>query len=166
MKVVIKDKRSNPRIILIDGRRYILPSNKEIVKNISQSAFAYLKRCSWLEIREYKEDKSSSISPVSDNNQTMEMTKEDKKDEVKGSVVEVINEDPVELVSKEELPKPKEVVVEKQVEESVSEPVVEVKEINYSSFSKKELRSMIEEKGGDPSGMSKANMIDWLKANV
>ena len=147
MKVIIRDKRSNPRITMIDGRRYILPSNKEIVKDISFCTFNALKNCSWLEIREYKKEVVSDKA-------------EESKQEDLGSIVEVVDEKLVELPKQENKEPVKVSLNEEQVEE------VEEKKVDYSALTKRELRVMIEEKGGDTAGMSKANMIDWLKANT
>ena len=133
MKVVLKDKRRNTRVIFIDGRRYILPSNKEVIKDISKMAFNILSKYSFLEIRVCEE-----LEKVEDN----------KKEPSHKS--EIIKEEP-----KVEEPK----VEEPKVEEPIPEKV------DYSSMKKKELKAILEERGCDTSGMSKANMLDWLKEN-
>ena len=54
------------------------------------------------------------------------------------------------------------------VKEEKSVEVVEEEKstVNYSSLTKKELRILLEGKGVDTSGMSKANMVDWLNSNT
>ena len=184
MKVILKDKRSNPRITFIDGKRYILPSNKEVIKDISRNAFLYLSQCAWLEVRKYIEPKvveqkpeetEPPISNIESNESAIE-NKESVKDAVENSVNE--NNTVTTNVVLVEEPEIREDVVDEKptedihVEESVITPSNEeivadssVEEVNYSSMSKRELKSVIEKMGGDPSGMSKANMLDWLKNN-
>ena len=136
MKVVLKDKRRNTRVIFIDGRRYILPSNKEVIKDISKMAFNILSKYSFLEIRVCEE-----LEKVEDN----------KKEPSHKS--EIIKEEPKVVEPKVVEPK----------EEPKEEPIPE--KVDYSSMKKKELKAILEERGCDTSGMSKANMLDWLKEN-
>ncbi len=174
MKVVLKDKRNNPRIIYIDGKRYVLPSNKEVIKEISRNAYNYLSQCSWIEVRKYVEVKTTESDP------TKELDVSTIENKILTNVVEVVDPvvetvDPVietvdDEVSTEEFIEP--VIVNS---ESVKAEDIELENksldkeketesvINYAAMSKKELRAVIEEMGGDSSGMSKANMLDWLK---
>ena len=195
MKVILKDKRNNPRIIYIDGKRYVLPSNKEVIKEISRKAYLYLLQCSWIEVKKYIEPKveesktESSTNEVKNeskekNNKTEEKLTEEnteyikentniesKENEIKPMVDSVV--DSKESFIKEDIPATNVVEIvenidnsDENVETVVSEKTNEVENtIDYSSMSKKELRAIIEEKGGDTTGMSKANMLDWLKNN-
>ena len=179
MKVVLKDKRNNPRIIYIDGKRYVLPSNKEVIKEISRNAYNYLSQCSWIEVRKYVEVKTSESEPtkeldvnIIENNITTNVV------EVVDDVVETV--DPVVETVNEEV-STEDILSDENVEpvlvnsENVKAEEIELENnnsdkekdtesvINYAAMSKKELRAVIEEMGGDSSGMSKANMLDWLK---
>ena len=180
MKVILKDKRNNPRITFIDGKRYILPSNKEVVKDISRNAYLYLSQCSWIEVRKYVEPKVVEQKPEetetpSSDTEPKEIIIENK-ESVKEEIVEPVKESNtvatnVVLVEEPEIKEDvvtenpvEEVVIDSQNEE-VTEDTTPVEEVNYTSMSKRELKAIIESKGGDPSGMSKANMLDWLKNN-
>lgn len=145
MKVVLKDKRRNTRVIFIDGRRYILPSNKDVIKDISKMAFNILSKYSFLEIRVCDE-----LEKVEDNKKEPSHKSEILKEEPK--------EEPKVEESKEESKE------EPKVEESKEELIPE--KVDYSSMKKKELKVILEERGCDTSGMSKANMLDWLKENL
>lgn len=172
MKVVLKDKRNNPRIIYIDGKRYVLPSNKEVIKEISRNAYNYLSQCSWIEVRKYVEVKTSESEPTKELDvNTIENNITTNVIEVVDPVVETVNEE----VSTEDILSDENVEPVLVNSESVKAEKVEFENknsdkekdtesvINYAAMSKKELRAIIEEMGGDSSGMSKANMLDWLK---
>lgn len=165
MKVYIRDKRSTPRIIYIDGKKFYLGSKKEYLKDISPNALHALSQKEYLEIRPFEEE----------NHENCDMKEEVKEaPSPKADVVEAKPEVISELKKEEIKNEPeivdevKEPVVEEMVEEK--EPEQEVEEEaddkpNYASMTKKVLKGIIEEKGGDPSGMSKSNMVDWLNAN-
>ena len=162
MKVVLKDKRRNPRIMSIDGKRFIFPSNKEIVKDISLFAFKELSKCNWIEVREYKDtvegkvELGKGIDSIVEPPSVMEPEKVEV-DSPKEEVEEIISN------IKEELAPAVDSVKEEKSVEVVEE---EKSTVNYSSLTKKELRILLEGKGVDTSGMSKANMVDWLNSNT
>lgn len=192
MKVYLRDKRVNPRVIYIDGKRYVLPSNKEVVKEISRAAFNNLSAMNCISIREYTEpeEEGNLVEAPAEEQPKKEETKPvntQKKPEPEVDVSGLVVEDKLEdssIVSSVEEPKHEEAPkVEEPVEENKEEaPVEEAKsedtpvqeeanpegeeKPNYSSLTKKELKALVEEKGGDTSGMTKANLIDWLNANA
>lgn len=176
MKVYLRDKRRNPHVIYIDGKRYVLPTNKEIVKDISRSAFNNLSAMACISVREYIETNvNSSLEPVPDKQHVKEekvievSKKEEPVVDVSGLVVEDKLEDSTlvssisENVESEESPKK-----ESYIEEALSEEIKsdDASRQDYSSLSKKELKALVEEKGGDPSGMTKSNLVDWLNSNA
>ena len=183
MKVYLRDKRVTPRVVYIDGKRYVLPSNKEVVKEISRAAFNNLSAMNCISIREYiepensgniveapaeeqpkKEETKPVEAPKKEDSPKDEVKKEEPEVDVSGLVVEDKLEDS-HIVSPVEEPK-QEVSVEENKEES--KPVEEkpATKVDYSSLTKKELKALVEEKGGDPTGMNKANLVDWLNANA
>jgi hypothetical protein len=51
MKVYITDLRVKPRIVYIDGKRYIFPSRKEVLRDISKTAYLGLEKTPYLKLR-------------------------------------------------------------------------------------------------------------------
>ena len=147
MKVYITDIRNNPRIVYIDGRRYVFPSRKEVLKDISLSAYRTLSKTPYIHVRlESQED--STVEEI----QVEEPKKEIVKEETSKEEIKVVEEKvEAEIIPLEEVTP----VLEEQVSNTP----------DYSSMTKKELRSVLEEKGVDTSGMTKSNMLDWLKEN-
>lgn len=165
MKVYIRDKRSNPRIIYIDGKKFYLGSKKEYLKDISPNALHALSQKEYLEIRPFEEEKQEVCG---------------KNEDIKEAPVS--KEEPLDILDlkKEEIKDEHGCIEEVEVKESVIEEMYytgdskedkEVKEIvedkpDYSSMTKKVLKGIVEDKGGDPTGMSKSNMVDWLNAHA
>lgn len=51
MKVYITDLRVKPRVVYIDGKRYIFPSRKEVLRDISKTAYLCLEKTPYLKLR-------------------------------------------------------------------------------------------------------------------
>ena len=180
MKVYLRDKRANPRVIYIDGKRFVLPSSKEVVQDISRSAFNNLSAMGCISIREYVEEENVEVQE--EVVEEREIKAASKPNEVKpaptpdvdvsGLVVEDKLEDstivsPVEEPKAEE-PKAEEPKAEepKSEEPKSEEPKAEETKPDYSSMTKTQLKEVVKEKGGDPSGMTKANLLDWLNSHA
>lgn len=174
MKVYLKDIRINPRSICLEGKRLAFPSKKEVLLDVSAGTIAYLKTLPFIKLRDYQEECKGEIKEVIEEAPKEEPIEEAPKEEihpVKEEAVEIKEEPKIEEPKTEE-PKIEEPQIEEikndtaevlQDSEIVSQEEVTV---DYSSMSKKELRELIESKGGDPHGMAKSNMVDWLKANA
>lgn len=171
MKVYITDTRRDTRIIVIDGRHIILPSKKEVLRDISTSAFRSLSTLPFIKLRVYEEPKqveqpkveaqpetlaeSSPVEePVVAKNETVEQ-------EPSTSVIVEQEEASTEEPKIESMGETTPVVEETPVEENTQpEPV------DYSKLTKKELKEMAEAKGCDTTGMVKADLVQWLTENA
>ena len=181
MKVYIRDKRANPRVIYIDGHKYYLGANKEYLNDISATAYKLLSQKEYIEMRPYEDAVKEEF--VKELEKADLLNSEPAKEEAIKKPVRPSDEATEEDAAKvqEEAKAPVEVVeepkndafdepcsgddsVEVKAEEKV-EGTVEEKP-DYSSMTKKVLKGIVEEKGGDPTGMTKANMIEWLEANA
>ena len=174
MKVLITDLRNNPRIIHIDGRRFILPSRKEILHEMSRGAYDTLSNFPFIRVRPVEENILEPIKeePIKEEPIKEEPIKEEpiKEEPIKEEPIkeEPIKEEPTrnnisEVVNSTEVLH--ESVIVSQEEPVVEEPVVEESNdtVDYSSMTKKELRALLEEKGVDTTGMTKAVMLETLK---
>ena len=170
MKVLIRDRRAKPRVIYIDGHKFVLPCNKEVLMDIKEDTCDSLRNLSYLTVSEYEEMNDTSISEsVSTNEQEIDnesIHSESNNDPVVNTDVAPVQESINEIVditpdTVDEIP-----MVDMSSDASDRNITETMPQVDYSSMTKKALRSLIEEKGGDATGMTKSNMIDWLNANV
>ena len=175
MKVYIRDKRANPRVIYIDGHKYYLGANKEYLNDISPTAYKLLSQKEYIEMRPYEDAVKEEF--VKELEKADLLNSEPAKEEVIKEPVrpsdEATEEDAVRAQAEAKAPVE---VAEEPKNDASSEPCsgddeVKVEEKveekpDYSSMTKKVLKGIVEEKGGDPTGMTKANMIEWLEANA
>ena len=165
MKIYITDIRNNPRIVYIDGKRFILPSKKEIIKDVSKGSYEALSKLPFMKVRPVEEEpvveepKAEDLIAEEPVKEEPKVVEEAPKEEAVPEMVnasEVLNESVI--VSQEE------VVEEPKEEIPAEEPAKEEdKAVDYSSMSKKELRAVLEGKGVDTTGMTKAVMLEKLK---
>ncbi len=173
MKIYITDIRNNPRIVYIDGKRFILPSKKEIIKDVSKGSYEALSKLPFMKVRPVEEEpvveepKAEDLiaeEPVSSGD--MEEVKEEPKVVVEAPKEEAVPEmvNASEVLTESVIVSQEEVAEEPKAEIPAEEPAKEEdKAVDYSSMSKKELRAVLGEKGVDTTGMTKAVMLEKLK---
>ena len=173
MKVYITDTRRDTRIIVIDGRHIILPSKKEVLRDISTSAFRSLSTLPFIKLRVYEEPKvgQPKVEPEA-------QAESAQVEEPVGAKNEIAEQEPSTsvIVEQEETStgEPKEdsidettpVVEETPVEENQTENNPQSEPVDYSKLTKKELKEMAEARGCDTTGMVKADLVQWLTENA
>lgn len=186
MKVSITDMRINTRIVNIEGKQFVFPSKKEVVRDISVRAYNLIKQFPFLKVvpveipyTEAGIEQHSDITKLYGENAVADTISETS---FKGEVEEVKDdnigvedhkeednkiEEPRNMRLEEVKPLANDTEAQEVMEgSSIVDPNVEYsKPVDYQSMSKRDLRALMESKGGDPQGMSKANMVAWLEKN-
>ena len=177
MKVIITDKRETPRVIYIDGKGYVLPSNRPITMNISDRAKTILDRTEFIQVikseMKASDNRKSNVSDKellapesSPEQETIDKKVEDEKKEDK---VEE-KEDTIEEKKDNEVQEPvvtRQAPVSNKVEKS--EPVIEEQENNEPTIEeqeeiKEESQEEIKEEKPDYSSMLVRELKEILDA--
>jgi hypothetical protein len=178
MKVYITDTRRDTRILVIDGRHIILPSKKEVLRDISTSAFRSLSTLPFIKLRVYEEPKQveqpkidvqpepkTESTPVEEPKQEEPVVAKNETTESQSTSVIVDQEEQsIEEHKVESTEESTPVVEESTVEEHQTETQSET--VDFSKLTKKELKELAESKGCDTTGMVKADLVQWLTENA
>lgn len=186
MKIYIRDKRANPRVIYIDGKKYYFGGNKEFLNDFPSTAVKLLEQKEFLEIRSAEEPDVKEPEKKQEAPKPVEKNVEEVKEPEPVKEPELVKEPEIEPepasneVVEEPKPDNESVIVEASDESNgdvveapadevveESEPVEEKEEKpDYASMTKRVLREIMEEKGAYIQGMSKGAMVEWLEANA
>ena len=185
MKVGITDLRRNPGIVNIEGKRLVFPSRREVVRDISSRAYNLIKQFPFLKVEvkdtsvlqvECKDSQcKGEITEVVEEVPASKPVQEEPKHENIAKEVKEIQHpaEGAEEIKTEEPDPMLAMEVESLANDSQDQEVMEDSSIispdssstNFQAMSKRDLRALIESKGGDPQGMSKATMVNWLENN-